>query len=167
MKTIQHPSSVLLLCLWIGLAQGFAQTNPTPTLNDTRSGKVVAAPDPPLASDSLTPVVRPKIQERPDLTPEVQDRLQRFRREAKAYLDKEQELKKRLQGANDQERARLRAQLEELRQKNLERVRELREELRTRGDELRDKLRDHADVINSATKDKARDAHSNRDRRGD
>src|SRR6185436_1556789 len=118
---IQHPLMALLLCLWVGLVPGSAQTNPTATVDGSRIGKVVTAPDPPLASDSLIPVVRPKIQERPDLSPEVQDRLQRFRREAKAWLDKEQMLKKQMHGANDQERARIREQLEDIRQKYLER----------------------------------------------
>ena len=153
----------VLLCLCLGAWCSFAQTNVGPTVTDgSRVGKVVM-PDTPLASDAITTVARPKVPERQDLSPEVQDKIQKFKRDAQAYLDRQQALKKQLVGANDQERARIREQLEALRLKWLERSRELREEFRDRAAELRDKLRDHGPVIDSA-QDAVRSPHSNRGR---
>jgi len=151
-----------LVWMWMTVLPVLAQTNVGPTVTDgSRVGKVVM-PDTPLASD-IVPLARPKVPERQDLSPEVQDKIQKFKRDAQAYLDRQQALKKQLQGANDQERARIREQLEALRLKWLERSRELREEFRDRAAELREKLRDHAPVIDSA-RDTARDPHSNRGR---
>jgi hypothetical protein len=91
----------------------------------------------------------------------VLERIQKFRKDAQAYLDKEQALKKRLQGANDQERARLRAELSLMRQKLLEQQRQLREEFRDRLVILRDKLQDRSELF-----DNLRDAAAGRNRRG-
>src|SRR5580765_2298320 len=119
-----------LLCACLAPFAASAQTNVGPSITEgSRVGKVVM-PDAPLASDALTPVARPKVPERQDLSPEVEDKIQKFKRDAQAYLDRQQALKKQLQGANDQERARIREQLEALRLKWLERSRELREEFR-------------------------------------
>jgi hypothetical protein len=152
------------LALWTGVDWGLAQTNVGPTLSEgTRIGKVISSPTAPLASDALAPVNRPKVAERPELSAEVQERINRFRRDAQLYLDRQQALKKQLAGANDLERARIREQMENLRLKWVERSRELREEFRDRAVELRDKLRDYAPVIDSA-KETLRDGHNNRGR---
>ena len=152
------------LAVWIGMTAALGQTNISPTLAEgTRIGKVVSSPTAPLASDAFAAVNRPKVAERPDLSPEVNERIQRFRRDAQLYLDRQQALKKQLEGANDQERARIREQMEIARLKWVERTRELRAEHRDRALELRDKLRDYAPVINSA-QDSLRDSRNNRGR---
>jgi hypothetical protein len=147
-----------LLCSWLGIS-AFAQTSTV--ANVTRVGTVVS-PDAP-SSDSITVVARPKVPERQELSPEVQEKILRFKRDAQAYLDREQALEKQLHGANDQERARVRAEMKALREQWLERSRRSREELRERAREIKEKLADHREVIDSA-QDSVRDGHSNRDR---
>jgi hypothetical protein len=161
MKREKQCLSVLGLLLWLGCIDSVGQTNVGPSLTEgTRIGKVVSSPS---ASDAVITVDRPKVNERPELSPEVQERIRRFKRDAQLYLDRQQELKKQLAGANDQERAKIREQMEALRQKWVERSRELRADFRDRAAELRDKLRDYAPVINSA-QEATRDGHNNRGR---
>jgi len=149
---------------WLGLARASAQTNITPSAG-TRVGKVVV-PDAPANSDAITTVIRPNVTERPSLPPEVLERIQKFRKDAQAYLDKEQALKKRLQGANDQERARLRDELRLMRQKLLEQQRQLREEFRDRLAELRDKLPDRRELFDQLRDAATSTTHAGRDRPG-
>src|SRR6185436_13450393 len=132
---------------WLGLARASAQTNITPAAG-TRVGKIVV-PDAPANSDAITTVIPPNVTERPSLPPEVLERIQKFRKDAQAYLDQEQAIKKRLQGANDQERARLREDLRLMRQKLLEQQRQLREEFRDRIIELRAKLQDRSEMLDA------------------
>ena len=124
MKSESKLLVMVALSAWMAVASALAQTNPTTTTptEGTRVGKVVE-PSPLTPQDSVTAVVRPKLTERPDLPPEVLVRIERFKREAQAYLDQQQALKKLLQGANDQERARIRDQMRALREQWLERAR--------------------------------------------
>ena len=71
-------------------------------------------------------------------------------REARSYLNRQEELKKKLQGVNDKERAEIRDKLKSLRDQWLEQAREFRKELRERQRELVDKLPDYREVIESA-----------------
>src|SRR5438132_253771 len=128
MKSEKRWVIVVAFGLWLGLAIASAQTNITPAAG-TRVGKIVV-PDAPANSDAITTVTRPTVTERPSLPPEVLERIQKFRKNAQAYLDKEQAIKKQLQGANDQDRARIRAELRLLREKLLQQQRELREEFK-------------------------------------
>jgi septal ring factor EnvC (AmiA/AmiB activator) len=163
MKTDRKWVATVALCLAIGMASALAQTNITPAAG-TRVGKIVV-PDAPANSDAITTVIRPSVTERPTLPPEVLERIQRFRKDAQAYLDKEQAIKKKLQGANDQERAKLREELGLMRQKLLEQQRQLREEFRDRLSELRSKLQDRSELFDSL-RDAAASARGGRDRRG-
>jgi len=160
------PASAATAAIWLGLALvcGSAQTNPTVAAEGTRIGKVVVPmPEAPPPSDSITPVNRPKVPERVDLPPEVIAKMKKFERDRQAYLDREQALKKQLQGANDKDRAAVRAQLRLLREQWLERSRQSREEFRDRAREIKEKLADHREVIDSA-QGSVRDSHSNRGR---
>jgi hypothetical protein len=158
------PKLAAAAAIWLGLGLVCCpgQTNPATTAEGTRIGKVVL-PDAPAPSDGVTPVLRPKVPERQDLPPEVIDKIKKFERDRQAYLDREQALKKQLQGANDQERARVRAQLKLAREQWLERSRQSREEFRDRAREIKEKLADHREVIDSA-QEPGRDSHNNRDR---
>ena len=162
MKTDRKCLAAVALCLWIGAASVLAQTNITPAAG-TRVGKIVV-PDAPANSDAITSVTRPTVAERPSLPPEVLERIQKFRKDAQAYLDQEQAIKKRLQGANDQERARLREDLRLMRQKLLEQQRQLREEFRDRITELRSKLQDRSEMLDALKDSAAASAHGGRDR---
>jgi len=163
MKTEQRRTIIVAVVLWLGLAGALAQTNITPSAG-TRTGKILV-PDAPANSDAITTVVRPTVTERPSLPPEVVARIQKFRKDAQAYLDKEQAIKKRVQGANDQDRAKLREELRVMRQKLLEQQRQLREEFRDRLDELRTKFPDRRELFDSL-KEAASAANGGRNRRG-
>jgi len=135
------------------------QTNPaTSSATITRSGQVVS-PERPTAIDAnalATTSVRPATATRPALSPEVQARIDRFKLDARAYLAEQQALKKKLLGANDQERQIIRDRLRVLRQQWLEQASEMRREFKDRVIELQDKLPAYKDLLDSA-KENARD----------
>lgn len=151
--------------LAVGSAQ--AQTNVAST-QPVRDGKVVV-PDHPTANDAnVTPAsnIRPARPERPNLPPEVQARIERFKQDARAYLARQEALKKQLQGANDQDRPAIREQLKELREQWLERAREMRKEYKERQAELADKLTDYRELLDSTRSPALQDA-GGRKRRGE
>lgn len=126
-----------------------AQTNATAT-SPTRKGTAVV-PEKLTAPDaSTTPTLRPTVPQRPKLPPEIVDRIEKFKKESRVYLDKQEALKKQLEGANDKERAVLRDRIKQLREQWLDDAREFRQELRQRQQELIDKLPDYREVIESA-----------------
>lgn len=133
--------------LMLLLEYGAAQTNPATAA--TRSGKVIV-PDRPTAVDAnvSSPVLsRPDRPERPGPSPEVRSRLERFKLDARAYLNQQETLKKRMYGANEQERSVLRQQLRELRETWLERARELRQEYRDEKVRLERRLPGHKELF--------------------
>jgi cell division septum initiation protein DivIVA len=79
----------------------------------------------------------------------VRAQLQRFQQEARKYLEQQEALRKRLQGATEEERVRVRQQLQNLREQWLERARELRKQFRDRQSELIEKLPSHREVLES------------------
>jgi hypothetical protein len=90
--------------------------------------------------------------------PKVNDKVEQFKKDAQTYLDQQQAIKKKLQGASDTERAALREQLRILREKWLEQSRELRQLYKERRSELEDKLKDHRelfDELRNAARQKA------------
>lgn len=142
------------VALVLALFHAAAQTNPT-TSSTIRSGNVLA-PDRPTAVDanvSATTAVRPNRPERPALSPEVQNRLERFKLDARAYLAQQEALKKRMYGANEQERAELRQQLRLLREAWLERAREMRQEYRDEKQRLERRLPGHRELFDDLKRD--------------
>jgi hypothetical protein len=126
------------------------QTNPT--VSSSLSGGRVIVPERPTAVDanvtSFGPS-RPLRPERPALPPEVSQRIDRFKLDARAYMEQQEALKKSLVGANEQERQAIRLQIHALREKWLEQVREMRKEYKDRLPELRQKLAGHSEVLDS------------------
>jgi len=154
----------------LGWPATFAQTNVTTSSDAQRAGQVVVPERPTAIDANLGPTtgVVPPVGDRPQLPPEVSSRIERFKLDARAYLAQQDLLKKKMAGASDQERAALRDQLRNLREKWLERSRELREEYKDRKAELELKLRDHRelfDEIRGAAAERRRDA-GERPRRG-
>jgi len=104
----------------------------------------IILPDPaalnsPVASP--TGAVRPTRSERPDFPPELKLRLRSFENLRELYLAQQQELVKKLRGATtSQDRERLRAQLQVLRDEWLDKARAFKEETRTRLEELKSEL---------------------------
>jgi hypothetical protein len=124
--------------LWLGVAGIEAQTNPVTAVQPTLSGQVVV-PERLTAVDAnvgSTANLRPARSERSKLPPEVLARIDRFTVDARAYLAQQEALKKRLQGANEEQRAAIRQQIEALRDRWLEINREMRRELKDRLQEL-------------------------------
>jgi len=138
----------LLVCL---TSPGvIAQTNVTSSTQLSRDGTTVLPEKLTVTDDSTTSSLRPARVERQKLPPEVLARIERFKREARIYLNQQEDLKKKLQGVNDKERAEIRDKLKSLRDQWLEQAREFRKELRERQRELVDKLPDYREVIESA-----------------
>ena len=161
----------LLIATGIGtiLATGgaVAQTNINTATSVKRDGQVIV-PERPTSTDAAnatTVTLRPSRPERPNLPPELQARVERLKQEARAYLARQQALKKQLQGANDKDRAALRAQIRELQQQWSEQAKALRKEFKERQAELADKLpayRELLDNVRSTTVQDAAGGHSNR-----
>ena len=127
-----------------------AQTNVSSTSTVKREGEAVL-PEKLTATDASTDAnLRPDRLERDRLSPEVRKRLERFKVDARNYLNKEQELKKQLEGANDKDRAAIREKLRQRRDQWQEQSRELRKEFQDRQRELQDKLPDYREVLDSA-----------------
>ena len=134
----------------LALSSAYAQTNVSAASQPVRSGTEVVPEKLTTTDASTTSNLRPTRPERPKLPPEVLERIEKFKKEARTYLDKQEALKKQMDGANDKERAALRDRIKQLREEWLEKAREFRKELRERQLELIDKLPDYREVIDSA-----------------
>jgi hypothetical protein len=150
-------SRVIMLgvqAIWLlGVASGsLAQTsnNPTPSAVSVGGRVIVPAVTP---ADPLTSAnVRPTRPERRLLPAEVQLRIDRFKADARTYLQQQEALRRRYQGASADERAAIRAQLEVLRQEWLKRAKELRKDFDERRQELLDKLPGHKELLLEGSK---------------
>jgi hypothetical protein len=168
MKAMKY-LSVIGFLVWCAVSPALAQTNPVDTATQPkRDGKVVVPERPTVTDDAnLTDAtLRPPRLERESLPPVVQERLDRFKTEARAYLARQQELKKKLEGANDKERAAIREQLKVIQQEWLERAKEMRKEYKDRQAELAEKLKEYRELLDSVRSTTLRDA-GGRTRRGD
>jgi hypothetical protein len=149
-----------------------AQTNPVNNASQPdRDGKVIV-PERPTANDTAnanttTANLRPSRPERPNLPPEVQALVEKFKRDARTYRDHEEALKKQLEGANDKERALLREQLRALRAQWLERTKEMRKEYKDRQAELADKLTGHTRLLDATRNSVAQPTVDGGARRGE
>jgi len=144
-----------------------AQTNPLNTLAPKRVGTAVL-PEKLTVTDANTATasLRPALTERTKFPPEVLARIERFKQDARVYLLQQETLKKKLQGANDRERAAIREQLRELRLQWLERAKEMRKEYKERQAELADKLTEYRELLDNIRTAALRDS-GGRTRRGD
>jgi hypothetical protein len=163
----------LLAVVAIGLSlfasNSRAQTNVANSTPQTTRDGMVLAPEQTTANDSSVIAAsdtRPSRPERPNLPPEVQSRIERFKVDARAYLARQEALKKELQGANDKERAIIREKLNELREQWLERAREMRKEYKERQAELADKLTEYRELLDKSRSTSIQDT-GGRTRRGD
>jgi hypothetical protein len=133
----------------LGATAAMAQTGAVNTATGpVRQGNVVV-PERLTVTDSSTANLRPLRPERPILPPAVLTPVQRFKLEARAYLQREEALKAMLQGANDQDRAAIRERIQALREQWFERARELRKEFKERSDELAARMPDRQELFNS------------------
>jgi len=148
-KTLQavsrsSPQALACVAFVLGLllveTQCPAQTTSAPPTTTARNGQVVQLDQPPPAQDNVfsgNPMgFTSDGNKNVNLSPAVQDRIERFKQDAKLYMEKQEALKKQLQGANDTDRARIREQLRALRQEWLDRAREIRSDTKARIREL-------------------------------
>jgi len=107
--------------------------------------------------------LRPPRPERPDLSLDIRQRLIRFEKLREVYLGRQEDLLRKLRGATDADRGRIRAQLQALRDEWMERARVFRQEARTRLRELQDELPKYRELLQETVRDAA---SQNQKRRG-
>jgi len=146
---LKQQTSLAGVLIWLAAFGALAQTNVTSTSQPAREGQTVSPEKLTVTDVSTTSTLRPTRTERQKLPPEVLARLEKFKQSARDYLNKQEDLKKELQGANDKERAAIREKIKQLREQWLEQAREMRKEFRQRQMELIDKLPDYREVIDS------------------
>ena len=146
---LKNQATLAGVVLWLAAIGAPAQTNVNPASQPVRDGQIVS-PEKLTATDlSPTSNLRPPRDERQKLPPAVLERIERFKRDARAYLEKQEALKKQAQGANDRERDAVRQRIKLLRDEWLERAREFRKEFHDRQQELKAKLPDYSEVLDS------------------
>ncbi len=145
------PLWLTLAALVFGALGLGAQTNPVTVSTVSRDGQVVV-PERLTSTDASlnTSSLRPNRVASPGLSPEVLARIDRFKLDARKYLEQQQALKQKLQGANETEKAAIRQELKALRESWLESAREMRKEFKDRLPELRKELMSHSEVLDSA-----------------
>src|ERR1041385_4820706 len=157
MKQFVLPAVVL--GLWLLQPSAIAQGTSTNIAN--RVARIIL-PDPAaLNSPVASPIAdtRPSRSERPDFPPELRSRLRSFESLREIYLARQEELLKKWRGAtSDQDRERLRSQLQALRDEWLDSARAFREETRVRLEELKGELSPKYREALDAAKQNAQDA---------
>ena len=121
------------LGLWLLLPSVSAQGILGSTNIADRVGRIIL-PDRIPFDTSPTPTlgIRPPRPERPDLSLDIRQRLLRFEKLREVYLSRQEDLLRKLHGATDADRGRIRGQLQALRDEWMERARAFREEARDR-----------------------------------
>jgi len=143
-----------------------AQTNLTPQKTEDRTGRIVVS-DQQATVEGANVSALPDRLERQRLPTEIKDRLRRFELARDRYVKEEQALLKRLRGAaTDEERDRVRAQLEKQRQDLLDRAKNLREDVSKRIEDIRGRLRPMSEVLDDARQNARDSANPVRKRRG-
>lgn len=143
-----------------------AQTNLTPQKTEDRTGRIVVS-DQQANVEGATISALPDRLERQRLPAEIKDRLRRFELARDRYVKEEQALLKRLRGAaTDEERDRVRAQLEKQRQDLLDRAKNLREDVSKRIEDIRGRLRPMSEVLDDARQNARDSGKPVRKRRG-
>jgi len=152
------------LVAWTGFAQ--TTTNTAPKIVPERVGRVLQPPAPAGTAPTSPLADRPVRSERQPLPQDIKDRLQRFEQLREAYLAEQKELLRRLRGATDEDRDRIRQLIQERREAWLEKLRTLREEARERLADLKQTLSQHQEVLDAARESAQERAAEVRDRRG-
>src|SRR6267143_3345399 len=148
MKLIEQLKTAVVLGVGLVTWTGFAQTttNTAPKIVPERTGRVLQPPTPGRVDVSPPLAARPDRPERA-LPQDIKDRLQRFERLREAYRAEQRELRRRLQGATEEDRDKIRQLIQERRDAWLEKLRILREE---RLADLKAALPQHQEVLDAA-----------------
>ena len=171
MKKFGMPLAAMVLGLGLLSTSALAQSSSTNIAD--RVARIIL-PDPAALNSSISAPggvdVRPSRSERPDFPPELKLRLRSFESLRETYLARQQELLKKFRGAStDQDRERLRAQLQALRDEWLDRARAFNEEARTRLEEMKkgELSSKYSEALDAAKQNALDAARSARKRRGD
>jgi hypothetical protein len=133
-----------------------AQTSVDPAPDDktvardsTTTTRVISSPEvkeniSPTSTDSTRPST---VAARPVLSTEIKERLRNFERAREAYLQRQRELEKRLKGATEQERERIREQIKDRRSAWLEQHKQFQVELRERVREIKREIPSLRDAL--------------------
>jgi hypothetical protein len=154
------------LSAWSALGQTSVGTNPTPDKTADRTGRVIVS-DQQAKTESPNVAGQPDRLDRQRLPTEIKDRLRRFETARDRYVKEEQAFIKRLRGAStEEERERIRAQLDKQRQALLDRAKMLREDVNKRLEDIRSRLRPMSEVLDDARQNARDAANPARKRRG-
>ena len=167
MNRVRKTVAALVLSAGLLEAVVLAQptTNPPVVVDSSRLGRVLS---PPTSDGPLSAVgPRPERVEQQRLPQDIRDRLQQFERVREAYLTEQRELQRKLRGATEADRDRIRELIRERRAAWLEQFRTFRQEARERLTELRDALPSHREALDAARDAARQKAEETRERRGD
>jgi hypothetical protein len=163
------PALAVLGAFLVSAIPSTAQTSDTNAVtpgNSVRDGQVVLP-----GSDSLSGVTSPTGNDRPErpersiLPQDVRVRLQEFEKLRENYLARQQELLRKLRGASDADRARIRETLREQREAWQEQARRFREDAQRRLEELKIELPRHREILDRV-RDSRPEAKPGKDRHG-
>ena len=160
-KTVQ--TTWWLLALWLigsGICLGQTTgTNAEPKRTSVSDGQVLL-PDSGTWSGSTDASItgRPERPEAALLPQEVRQRLAEFEKLREQFLSRQRELVRKLQGASDEDREKIRETLRAQREAWLEQAKRFRDDARQRLQELRAQLPGHREALDAAT-DRRSDAN--------
>ena len=168
MKRMNFCAFGLGFCLLLSCMR--AEAGPGSTNIADRVGRVILPDhvqfDSPGSLAANTRPSRPDL--RPELAPEIKSRIVRFEKFRETYLARQQELLRKLNGAaSDEERARVRAQLQGLRDEWLEKARAFKEDARARMRELQSEFPKYREALMDAKEGALDSVNPARKRRGD
>jgi hypothetical protein len=149
-----------LLLAGVGSQAQLSSNGPLPAIADT-GGRVIVPTQPVVGPAVSVTTVRPQRPERRALPAEVELRVNRFKTDARTYLERQEALRRQYQGASAEERAAIRTQLEALRQEWIERAKDLRKEFSDRRQELLDKMPSRKELLMDGAKSGATDSIRN------
>ena len=151
MKKMFIKSAVVLVAAWgcsLSLcAQSDGEGNLDPVQDRDRDGQVVA-PTPP--DNGAQDGVRQQLLDRLRASVQVREKLQDFEDQREAYLQAQQQLMRRLRGATDEDREKLREMIQENRREWLELAKQTRQQARERVQELREQLPSVREALEAA-----------------
>jgi len=151
LKSLKRLAAIGALGVTLGL-NAFAQdTPPRPTPTDPPPRPEVTPPPPQRPGQPPRgEVIRPDRPNRPGLPADIAKLMREFETDREAFLAKQREIIKTLQGATEEQRASIRETLRQNREEWLKANTELREQIRQKLQELRDKLPNRREVLDNA-----------------
>jgi hypothetical protein len=169
MKLIRETTWAVLLagCL-IGTAARSQTTNTdsVPDSSADRSGRVLQTPGVTEVNSAAPSVARPERPEQQLLPLDLRQRVANFEAVRETYLAEQRELLRKLQGATEEDREKIRELIKSRREVWLEQARRFREEAKERMAELKNALPSHKEALEAARDNAREKLQDARERRG-